>query len=130
MHTTIIQKDIQTVFNEIEKQISAHAMLLLCHINGQANAARIGENVPGVCVLEVFRPEYAVRVWRAEQQAGIEIPIRIYMYEGPNGETVINHRSLSEAMMKYNSQELLNVGGEADEVITSIIALTANNLYS
>jgi len=127
MHSTVIHKDMDTVFNELEKQISAHGMLLLCSINGQANAEKIGEIVAAVRVLDVFRPELAVRVWRAEQQAGIEIPVRLYLYEDRNGDTILVHRSLREAFVKYRLDELAQVGNEADELITSIIMLTAAN---
>lgn len=127
MFTTLIEKDMNSVIAELEKQISAQGMLMLCHINGQANAEKIGETVPAVRILEIFRPELAVRVWRACQPAGIEIPVRLYLYENSEGHTVINRRSLAEAFEKYQLQALSSVGVEADEVMTRIVALTAGN---
>jgi len=127
MPGTIIKKDMTSVFAELEKQISAQGMLMLCHINGQATAEKIGESVPAVRILEVFRPELAVRVWRAHQPAGIEIPVRLYLYENSEGHTVINRRSLAEAFEKYQLPALTRVGDEADEVISRIVALTADN---
>ncbi len=128
MYIKTIAQDMQTVFEQLEQQIKGHGMLLLCHINGQANAAKIGEQVPAVRVIEVFRPEFAVRVWRTEQKAGIEIPVRLYLYEDPEGNTVIMRRSLSDAFAKYELDTLSQVGHEADAVMESIVSLTAKNL--
>lgn len=121
MFTTIVEKPLPETVERLTDAIADAGMLLLCHINGQANAAKIGETVPAVRVLEVFRPELAVRVWRTHQPAGIDIPVRLYVYENEYGETVINYRSLAQTMAKYDMAELTRVGYEADEIFAGII---------
>ena len=57
----------------------------------------------------------------ARPPAGIEIPVRLYMYENVHGHSVVNYRSLYQAMLPYNNEELSEVGREADEVVASIM---------
>jgi len=121
MQTVIFRTTVQETVESLQTAIGNSGMLLLCQINGQANAAKIGEIVHAVRILEVFRPELAVRVWRTHTPAGIEIPVRLYIYENPQGHTVVNYHSLSEAMAKYNIKELSDVGREADAVFARIM---------
>lgn len=121
MFSTSINKPLNEAINDLIIAIADSGMLLLCHINGQANAAKIGEEVPAVRVLEVFRPELAVRVWRAHQPAGIDIPVRLYVYEDANGSTSVNYRSLEQIMSRYNIPALTEVGAEADRIFADIM---------
>ena len=130
MQILTLNKPLADAIDDIEQAIKDQGMWLLCHINGQANAAKIGETVPPVRILEVFRPELAVRVWRAHQPAGIEIPVRMYIHENPAGQTVIQVRSLRDAFEKYESVELEQVGVEADATFTRILYSLENRFES
>lgn len=104
------------------KQAAAEASMgVVAHINGQANAARRGLVVAGDQILEVFRPDLAIRVWRAEKRAGIEIPVRIHVFkQGP--ETVVSCRPPSEIFAPYRNPELDLIGTELDPVFARIVA--------
>lgn len=121
MHTLTFKVSVQDTVEALQTAIGNSGMLLLGHINGQANAAKIGESVPAVRILHVFRPELAVRVWRTHPPAGIEIPVRVYVYENANGDSLVNYRSLLEAMAPYNIQELSDVGRETDTIFATIM---------
>lgn len=121
MHTHVFNTPVQETIDALQTAIGKNGMLLLCHINGQANAAKIGEAIHPVRVLEVFRPELAVRVWRTHPPAGIDIPVRLYVYENPDGKAVISYRPLSQEMATYNMPELSRVGHEADEIFVRIL---------
>lgn len=85
--------------------IEAAPLALVAHIDGQANAARRGISVPADQVLEVFRPDLAARVWEADKRAGIEIPLRIHVYE-QDGDTVVAHRPPAEIFAPYANPAL------------------------
>jgi uncharacterized protein (DUF302 family) len=114
MHTLTFKVSVQDTVEALQTAIGNSGMLLLGHINGQANA-------PAVRILHVFRPELAVRVWRTHPPAGIEIPVRVYVYENANGHSLVNYRSLLEAMAPYNIQELSDVGRETDTIFATIM---------
>jgi uncharacterized protein (DUF302 family) len=101
--------------------IELNKMRLVAHINGQANAAKIGKTVPADQILEVFRPDFAVRVWQACKPAGIDIPLRIHIYENEAGKTIVTFRTASEIFAPYNNAALMEIGKELDAIFTSIL---------
>jgi uncharacterized protein (DUF302 family) len=113
-----------TVDEAAEKLIAAIAafpMGLVAHANGQANCAKKGIDVPADQVLEVFRPDYAVKVWAAEKAAGIDIPLRIHLYEA-EGRTWVAHRTATEVFRPYVNPQLDVLGGELDAIFNQLLA--------
>lgn len=101
--------------------ITAYPMGLVAHINGQANCAKKGIEVTADQILEVFRPDYAVKVWTAEKAAGIDIPLRIYLYE-QDGRTWVAHRPASTVFQPYANPQLDVLGGELDAIFNQLLA--------
>jgi uncharacterized protein (DUF302 family) len=101
--------------------IAAYPMGLVAHANGQANCAKKGIAVPADQVLEVFRPDYAVKVWAADKAAGIDIPLRIHLYEA-DGRTWVAHRPASEVFQPYVNPQLDVLGGELDAIFNQLLA--------
>jgi uncharacterized protein (DUF302 family) len=101
--------------------IAAYPMGLVAHANGQANCARKGIEVPADQVLEVFRPDFAVKVWQAEKAAGIDIPLRIHLYEA-DGSTWVAYRPAVEVFKPYANPQLDALGGELDHIFNQLLA--------
>jgi uncharacterized protein (DUF302 family) len=105
----VISQSFELTVDEVVKRlvdsIAAAPLALVAHINGQANAAKRGFSVPPDQILEVFRPDLAVRVWEADKRAGIEIPLRIHVYESA-GKAVVSHRPPSEVFGRYENAAL------------------------
>lgn len=101
--------------------IAAYPMGLVAHVNGQANCAKKGIVVPADQVLEVFRPDYAVKVWVADKAAGIDIPLRIHLYEA-DGRTWVAYRTASETFKSYVNPQLDVLGGELDAIFNQLLS--------
>lgn len=101
--------------------IEAANMRVVAHINGQANAAKMGKQVPADQILEVFRPDFAIRVWNACKPAGHDIPLRIHVYE--ESDTVkVACRMPGEVFAPYDEAELDAIGSELDAIFGDILA--------
>ncbi len=100
--------------------IEAANMRVVAHINGQANAAKMGKEVPADQILEVFRPDFAIRVWNACKAAGHDIPLRIHVYEA-DGATQVACRMPTEVFAPFGSAELMEVGKELDAIFNTIL---------
>jgi uncharacterized protein (DUF302 family) len=100
--------------------IEAQGLRLVAHINGQANAARLGIAVPADQILEVFRPDFAMRVWKACKPAGIDVPIRIHVHE-TSGRVHIACRLPSEVFAPWNCPPLTDLGSELDPMFQAIL---------
>jgi uncharacterized protein (DUF302 family) len=101
--------------------IAAYPMGLVAHANGQANCAKKGIEVPADQVLEVFRPDFAVKVWQAEKAAGIDIPLRIHLYEA-DARTWVAYRPAVEVFKPYANPQLDVLGGELDHIFNQLLA--------
>jgi uncharacterized protein (DUF302 family) len=100
--------------------VDAENMRVVAHINGQANAAKLGKIVPADQILEIFRPDYAIRVWAACKPAGHDIPLRIHVYE--LDDTVkVACRLPSEVFAPYGASELDAIGAELDAIFNNIL---------
>ena len=100
--------------------IEAQNMRVVAHINGQANAAKMGKEVPADQILEVFRPDFAIRVWGACKPAGHDIPLRIHVYEeGP--EVKVACRMPTEVFAPFASDDLNEIGKELDDIFEAIL---------
>lgn len=95
-------------------------MGLVAHINGQANAAKRGLTVPADQILEVFRPDFAIRVWQADKTAGIDIPLRIHIYEAA-GRTIVAFRTAREVFAPYANPALDAIAAELDPIFAGIL---------
>jgi len=114
-------KPVDQVIAELKQAIEAQNMRLVTHINGQANAAKMGKTVAADQILEVFRPDFAIRVWQACKAAGMDIPLRIHVYEDAAGDVVVSYREASEIFAPYGEASLLPIAEELDSVFHAII---------
>lgn len=113
--------DADAAVESLKAGIDSLGMRLVCHINGQANAARIGRQVPADQILEVFRPDFAIAVWDACKAAGHDIPLRIHVYETAAGQTRVACRMPSTVFRQFGSKELMKIAAELDEIFEAIL---------
>lgn len=118
LRTTSLAADIAV--ETLKAAIEGQGLRLVSHINGQANAARLGITVPADQILEVFRPDFAIRVWKACKPAGIDIPLRIYVYEDDRGVQVAC-RLPTEVFSSWNEPALAAIGEELDPMFRAIV---------
>lgn len=120
MKTFVTPLSADAAVEALKGGIESAGMRLVSHINGQANAKLIGKEVPADQILEVFRPDFAIRVWEACKPAGHDIPLRIHVYEDGD-QTKVACRLPSEVFEPYGSDALMAVGQELDAIFNSIL---------
>lgn len=120
MLETTTRLDPETAVECLKQAIEAQGLKLVSHINGQANAAKIGVEVPTDQILEVFHPSYAVRVWQACKPAGIDIPLRIHV-SGEGDVLRVSARSARDVFAPWSSPELDALGAELDPKLQAIL---------
>jgi len=120
--TTTLTAD--EAINALLAGIESENMRVVAHINGQANAAKMGKEVPADQILEVFRPDFAIRVWVACKPAGHDIPLRIHVYE--DGDDVkVACRMPTEVFAPFDSSDLNEIGVELDGIFEKILSSVA-----
>jgi uncharacterized protein (DUF302 family) len=111
---------IENVISKLLSAINNQNMRVVAHINGQANAAKMGKEVPADQILEIFRPDLAIRVWEACKPAGYDIPLRIHIYEEGNMVRVA-WRKPSDVFAPFGNTGLDVIAVELDEIFNHIL---------
>ncbi len=124
MHEDLVQVSSPYGCKEtVERLLAAVArvpMGLVAHINGQANVAKKGIVVDCDQILEIFRPDFAVRVWAARKEAGLDIPLRLHVYVA-GGRTITAYRRPSQVFARYDHPDLVSLGAELDRIFAAIV---------
>ncbi len=119
--TTVSRAPFQKVAAALEQAIAEQKMALVCHANAQRGAAARGVTIKGNQVLMVFRNDFAVRLLAADPKAGFEAPIRIYLYENPDGTATITYLPPSVVFAPYRHPEVQAVAAELDPIFKTIV---------
>jgi uncharacterized protein (DUF302 family) len=109
------------VTEALERAITEEKMALVCQANAQRGAAARGVTIKGNQVLMVFRNDFAVRLLAADPAAGFEAPIRIYVYENPDGTATVSYIPPSVVFAPYRHPEVQAVARELDGIFTTIV---------
>jgi uncharacterized protein (DUF302 family) len=115
-----IALSVDAAVEKLQAAALAVPMGVVAHINGQANCAKKGIEVAADQILEIFRPDFAVKVWQADKRAGLDIPVRIHVCEVA-GRTRVACRLPSQVFAPYGNDRLDAIGRELDVVFVRIL---------
>jgi len=121
MFRVISQYQAKETVEKLKEAVNAEGMYLLCHIPASTNVARIGLETPFHEVMEVFHPEYAARVWRLREEAGIAIPVRSHVYESSSGRVQVDCQRPSTNLGLFPEPEMATIGNELDPIFERIV---------
>ncbi|MBT3351351.1 MAG: DUF302 domain-containing protein [Nitrospinaceae bacterium] len=112
-------------FLQTEKDLTAairkNKMGLVSKASATHGAAAIGVKIKGNRVFGVYHPRFAVRMLQASIPAGIEAPIRIYLYENTDGTATITYKKPSDVFRPYGSADLDKMAAELDVIFAKIV---------
>ena len=101
--------------------IRQNKMGLVCRASAQGGAASVGVKIAGNQVFMIFRPDFAIRMLKADVEAGFEAPLRIYVVEKPNGTARVSYIKPSDVFAAYNNRQLDEMAGELDAIFAAIL---------
>jgi len=119
--TAVSRAPFQKVAEALQQAVAEQKMVLVCHANAQAGAAARGVRIAGNQVLMVFRNDFAVRLLAADAKAGFEAPIRIYLYENPDGTATVSYLPPSSVFAPYGNAEVRKIAAELDPIFKAIV---------
>ena len=119
--TRVSRAPLSKVAEALEQSIAEQKMALVCHANAQRGATARGVTIPGNQVMMVFRNDFGVRLLAADPKAGFEAPIRIYLYENPDGTATVTYRTPSAVLAPYPQPAVRAVAAELDPIFKAIV---------
>ncbi|MBI4638642.1 MAG: DUF302 domain-containing protein [Candidatus Rokubacteria bacterium] len=119
--TAVSRAPFQRVAEALEQAIADQKMALVCHANAQRGAQARGIAIKGNQILMVFRNDFAVRLLAADPTAGFEAPIRIYLYENPDGTATVTYLPPGVVLAPYRHPEVRAIAAELDPIFKTIV---------
>ncbi len=107
---------------DLQAAIKANAMGIVAQACADCGARAIGVTIPGNRVIMIFKPQFAVRMLAANEAAGIEAPLRLYVTEQPDGTAKLTYRQPSQVFGAYENEDLARMGEELDVIVAQIVA--------
>jgi len=105
----------------LDAAIKKHKMFVVTRASASIGAKRRGVSIPGNMVIGVYRNDFAVRMLAASLPAGIEAPIRFYIWQAKNGKAVLSYRKPSDVFAPYKGgAKLTALAGELDAIFAAI----------
>jgi len=105
----------------LDAAIKNHKMFVVTRASASIGAKRRGVTIPGNMVIGVYRNDFAVRMLAASVPAGIEAPIRFYIWQAKNGKAVLSYRKPSVVFAPYKGgAKLKALAGELDAIFAAI----------
>ena len=87
--------DFETTTNRLEASLSAKGLTLFAKVDHAGGAAKIGASIRPTMVFIFGNPKVGTPVIAADQRAGLDLPMRMVVYVGEDGETHITYRDPS-----------------------------------
>lgn len=123
--TVVSSAPFARVAEALEQAIAQEQLALVCHANAQRGAAARGVSIRGNQVLMAFRNDFAVRLLEADPAAGFEAPLRIYVYENPDGTATISYRPPVAVFAPYRHPAVQAVAAELEPIFRRIVEKAA-----
>ncbi len=113
-------KSFDDLWTKLEAAIGANEMGIVGRASASRGAAARGVSIPGNAVIGVYRNDFAVRMLEASGAAGIEAPLRFYLYATEDGGATLVYRSPSAVFAPYGSAKLDAMARELDAIFAAI----------
>ncbi len=102
----------------LEKSVNENGLKVISAIDAQSNLKKVGVEIRGNKILEVFNPKLAKEVFDRDLRAGIVPPLRIYIYE-ESGKTHVAVQNAVELFSEFNG--LAGIAQGLDEMLGVVI---------
>lgn len=116
---TVSRLDFESTVDLLTAAVESSGLKIVAIINAQENLKKIGAEIGGNKILEVFHPKLAKEVFQKDIRAGIVPPLRIYVYE----DAGVTHVAAQSAVDLFSSYAgLQDLSRKVDEMLESIVS--------
>ena len=114
-------KPFAAYLKKLKGAIMANRLAIVAQACATCGARAIGVTIPGNRVIMVYAPNFAVRMLKASEAAGIEAPLRLYVTEQTDGTARLTYRLPSHIFAPYDVDALNEMAVELDQIFAEIV---------
>ncbi len=113
----VSRSDFQTTLAKLEKTVKANGFMVVAKINHQKMLSMVGTKMKGAATLEFGKPDMMKNMLPMNPAIGLEMPLKIYVFENQDGKTVVSYHKPSAAFGAYGMAEM---AGMMDNMLAMI----------
>jgi len=106
------------VLSTIERAIKGARFIIVGEPNYQLMQRMVGRERKGAKGFFLYRPDLGVPIFDGDPRAAMEIPLKIVIWEGPDGKGIIRYKKPSSLLNKY--KKFKDLGEDLDVLMTKI----------
>lgn len=88
---TVSKHGFDKTVNTLTNAIKSKGMMVVATIDHQNMLSMVGLKIKGSKTIEFGKPDMGKMVFGMNPEAGLEMPARIYVFEGKDGKTVMSY---------------------------------------
>ncbi len=111
----------QTV-KELETALKKRGMMIVAVLDHQNMLRMVGASIKGSKTLEFGKPDMMKTVLPQNPEAGLEMPLKIFVYERADGKAVVSYYKPSGGFGSYGKELLTKIGQMMDKMLEEIVA--------
>jgi len=114
-------QNFQTTVRQLETALQSRAFMIVARADHQNMLRMVGANTKGALTIEFGKPDMMKMNLPAHPEIGLEMPMRIYVWERADGKTVVSYRRPSAVFAAYGA-DLKMMGDMMDGMFDQIAA--------
>jgi uncharacterized protein (DUF302 family) len=92
---------VNETMDKLEAIVKEKGLTVFLRIDHQANAAKVGDTIPAAEVLIFGNPKMGTSMMKDDIRAGLDLPLRVLVYEDAEGKTWISYHNPQELKEAY-----------------------------
>lgn len=108
--------------SQLETALKSRGMMIVATVDHQNMLSMMGTRIKGSKTLEFGKPDMGKMVLTKSPEAGLEVPARIYAYEGTDGKTVVSYYKPSGGFASYGKEHTNMAGQMMDKTLEEVVA--------
>jgi len=114
-------QNFQTTVKQLEAALQSRGFMIVARADHQNMLRMVGANTKGALTIEFGKPDMMKMNLPAHPEIGLEMPMRIYVWERADGKTLVSYRRPSAAFAAYGP-DLKMMGDMMDPMFDQIAA--------
>ena len=112
--------DYAELVERVDAAVAKSPLNVVTRASATVGAKSLGQKIPGNIVVDVFAPQFAIRLLDVSVAAGIEAPLRLYITENTDGTATLSYKTASHVFAPYAAEGGQMLSALATELDTTL----------
>lgn len=118
----VSHSDFAKTVSQVKTAIQSKGLMIVATIDHQNMMRMVGISSKGATTIEFGKPDMGKMVFLPDAQAGLDMPLRLYIWQRQDGTAVVSYYKISPVFASYGKDNLKMAGEMMDKMLAEIVA--------